>query len=172
MSDQPRWIERVFEFDFPVERYGELIKRLARTPARVEELTDSLSDQDLVTRHEGNWSIQENVGHFLDLEMLFMGRLDDYEARLEELRPADMSNRTTEAAGHNDRDIRELLTEFTQQRDKLVKRLKKLSAETFSRLAYHRRLDLQMRLVDMCHFQAEHDDHHIATIQRLRNTLD
>jgi hypothetical protein len=171
MMDQKPWIERVFEFDFPVERYQELIDRLESTSARLEELTSVLPVQVLVTRHESAWSILENVGHLLDLESLFIGRLDDYAAGAEELRPADMLNRATEAAGHNDRAIRELLTEFAEQRGKLVKRLKKLSEDSFSRSAYHRRLDVQMRLVDMLHFQAEHDDHHIKTITRLKQEL-
>jgi hypothetical protein len=171
MADQQQWVERVFEFEFPVDRYRELIERLERTPARLDELTNALAVRTLVTRHEGAWSIQENVGHLLDLESLFMGRLDDYDAGAEELRPADMTNRATEAAGHNDREIHDLLKEFAEQRGKLVKRLKKLSADAFARSAYHRRLDVQMRLVDMCHFQAEHDDHHIAKIEVLREIL-
>lgn len=36
---------------------------------------------------------------------------------------------------------------------------------------YEARLDVPMRLVDMCHFQAEHDDHHIARIEHLRELL-
>jgi len=171
MSEQPRWVERVFTFDFPVERYADLIDRLEQTPGRLEALTDSLSDRDLVTRCEGAWSIQENVGHLLDLEELFMGRLDDYEAKLEELRPADMSNRATEAAGHNDCDIHELLAEFKRQRARLVRRLKKLRPEAFSHSAYHRRLEVQLRLVDSCHFQAEHDGHHVQRIERIRELL-
>lgn len=168
MSEQQRWIERVFEFDLPAERYAELIERLARTPDRLEELTASLSAEQLVVRREGGWSIQENVGHLLDLETLFMGRLDDYEAGLEELRPADMSNRATDAAGHNDRDIGELLRELREARGQLVKRLSKLPPDMFARSAYHRRLNVQMRLVDQCYFQAEHDEHHVAKIERLR----
>jgi len=171
MTEQRPWVQRVFEFDFPVARYRELIDRLESTPARLEDLTSALPIRALVTKHEGAWSIQENLGHLLDLESLFLGRLDNYAAGDKELRPADMTNRATEAAGHNDREIHELLAEFAEQRGKLVKRLKNLSTDAFSRSAYHRRLDVQMRLVDMLHFQAEHDDHHIRTITRLRQTL-
>jgi hypothetical protein len=167
MTEQPRWVERVFQFDFPVELHGQLIERLACTSQRLEELTGSLRVELLVARPEDGWSIQENVGHLLDLESLFIGRLDDYEAGADELRPADMSNRATDAAGHNDRDIAELLTEFKQARARPVKRLAKLPPEAFSRFALHGRLNVQMRLVDMCYFQAEHDDHHIAKIERL-----
>ena len=167
MAEPQPWIERVFEFDFPIAQYTELIQRLARTPDRLEELTGSLRVEQLVARPEDGWSIQENVGHLLDLESLFMGRLDDYETGLAELRPADMSNRSTQTAGHNDRDIGDLIDEFKQARARLVKRLLKLSPEAFARSAFHRRLDVQMRLVDMCYFQAEHDEHHMATIERL-----
>ena len=141
MEAQQPWIERVFEFDFPVERYGELIQRLARNPDRLEELTGSLRAEQLVARPEGGWSIQENVGHLLELESLFLGRLDDYEAGLAELQPADMSNRATDAAGYNDRDIDELLTEFKQSRARLVKRLSKLPPQAFARSAFHRHSD-------------------------------
>jgi uncharacterized damage-inducible protein DinB len=171
MSELQTWIERVFEFDLAVEQHTELVQRLARTPDRLEELTDSLRAEQLVFRPDGGWSIQENVGHLLDLETLFMGRLDDYEAGVDELRPADMSNRATDAAGHNDRDIHELLSEFGQVRARLVKRLAKLPAEAFSRSAFHRRLNVKMRLVDMCYFQAEHDEHHMAKIERLREQV-
>jgi len=171
MSELQPWIERVFEFDFPVERLTELIQRLGRTPDRLEELTDLLRAEQLVARPEGGWSIQEIVGHLLDLDTLFMGRLDDYEAGLAELRPADISNRATDAVGYNDRDIGELLTEFKQTRARLVKRLSKLPPEAFARSAFHRRLDVQMRLVDMCYFQAEHDEHHMAKIERLRDVV-
>jgi hypothetical protein len=167
MPERQPWIERVFDFDFPVEQYTQLIQRLARTPDRLEELTGSLRVEQLMARREGGWSIQENVGHLLDLESLFMGRLDDFEAGLDELRAADMSNRATEAAGHNDRDMGDLLNEFKQARARLVKRLSRLPPEAFARSAFHRRLNVQMRLVDMCYFQAEHDEHHIETIERL-----
>jgi hypothetical protein len=35
------------------------------------------------------------------------------------------------------------------------------------RTALHPRLKRPMRLVDLCFFVAEHDDHHLATVTRL-----
>ncbi|NIR42742.1 MAG: DinB family protein [Gemmatimonadetes bacterium] len=164
MWQQIPWIERKFSFDFPTGLYPEIIVRLAGTPARLREFTAELPSRTLVKRQDDSWSIQENVGHLLDLEDLFDGRLDDYQSGSDELRPADMSNRATEAAGHNDRPIEELLREFRRRREAIVERLEGLPPEAFGRSAFHARLSLQKRLVDTCYFFAEHDDHHIARI--------
>lgn len=164
MWRQLPWVERKFSFDFPTDLYPEIIVRLAGTPARLEELTAGLSVRALVERHDGSWSIQENFGHLLDLEDLLEGRLDDYESGAEELRAADMSNRATEAAGHNDRAIDGLLRQFRERRESIVRRLEGLPPDAFARSAFHARLALQKRLIDTCYFFAEHDDHHIARI--------
>jgi hypothetical protein len=52
MPNRVPWTQRVFDFGFPTRR-----------------------DRD-------TWSIQENLGHLADLEGLFMGRLDDFDARV------------------------------------------------------------------------------------------
>ena len=49
----------------------------------------------------------------------------------------------------------------------LVDRLDGLEPEAFAAVAHHPRLNVQMRLVDMIFFQAEHDDFHLARISEL-----
>lgn len=167
MSEQLPWVKRRFGFDLPADLYPELIERLRGTPARLEELVSAVPKTLLTVRPGGAWSIQEHVGHLMELESLFTGRLDDYAAGADELRPADMSNRATEEADYNSRDVEELLSEFRACREALVARLEALSPESFSRSAFHRRLGVQMRLADMCFFHAEHDDHHLARMRAI-----
>jgi hypothetical protein len=45
-----------------------------------------------------------------------------------------------------------------------VARLDALTLADAERTAHHPRLDRPMRLVDMCYFAAQHDDHHLAAI--------
>src|SRR5688500_8610704 len=98
-----RWVEREFDFNLPVGGVPCVVERLRGTPARLEELTRGLSRELLTARNvAGAWSIQEQLGHLLDLDELHEGRLEDYAQRLPVLRPADMTNRKTEEAGHND----------------------------------------------------------------------
>ena len=89
------------------------------------------------------------------------------EAGASELRPADVSNRVTHLADHNSRAIDDLLSSFRSQREKFLARLGKLSEDDFSRAALHGRLNVQMRLVDMLYFIAEHDDHHLDRMRSL-----
>ncbi len=168
MSQLPLWFERKFKFDFPVEVYPNLCTRLRGAPPRLEELVRGLSRDQLTRQPEGKWSVQENAGHLLDLEPLWAARVEDFLAGKQELAPADLANRKTHEAQHNQRRIEELLAEFRRARLALVDCLEELSSDNFACTALHPRLKTPMRLVDHLYFIAEHDDHHLARIWELR----
>jgi DinB family protein len=167
MTKRIKWTDRHFDFTFPTGLYPEIIERLRGTPARLEDRIGSLPAVVLRRRDGERWSIQENAGHLLDLESLVMGRLDQYLAGAPELHAADMSNRKTYEASHNSLPAASILSDFRAQRMKIVARLDGLDGEMFARSAFHPRLAVQMRLVDMIFFQAEHDDYHLARISEL-----
>ena len=167
MSRHLKWTDRKFEFTFPVEVYPEMIERVRGTPARLEDRMMSVTAEILTRRDGERWSIQENAGHLLDLELLVSLRLDEYLAGKKTLHAADMSNRKTYDADHNQVPIDSILTGFRRQRTELVNRLDQLPPESFAVVAHHPRLNVPMRLVDMLFFQAKHDDYHLARISEL-----
>ncbi len=167
MSKHLKWTDRTFQFTFPVEVYPEMIERVRGTPARLEDRVKSIAPEILTKRDGERWSIQENAGHLLDLESLVSGRLDEYLAGAKVLHAADMSNRKTYAADHNQVSMQSILTDFRAQRTQLTNRLDSLDSQTFAVVAHHPRLNVPMRLVDMIFFQAEHDDFHLARISEL-----
>ncbi|AXC15799.1 hypothetical protein ACPOL_6581 [Acidisarcina polymorpha] len=69
---------------------------------------------------EQPWSIQENIGHLLDIEPLMSGRLDDFQNKLPKLRAWEETNSDTWRANHNARSLRELMAEFHSARSTLV----------------------------------------------------
>jgi hypothetical protein len=79
-----------------------MIERVRGTPARLEELLAGLSPETLTAQVDGRWSMQENAGHLLDLESLVSQRVEEYLAGNTTLHAADMSNRKTYDASHND----------------------------------------------------------------------
>ena len=164
---RPLWFERKFDFSFPVELYAEIIERLRGTPARIEERVRDVPPALLMRRDGDKWSIQENIGHLLDLDELFAGRFEDYERGLERLRAADLLNQKTHQAQHNSRPAEEILREFRRGRLALVARLESQPPEYFHRTALHPRLNTPMRVTDLLYFVAEHDDHHLARISEL-----
>lgn len=167
MSRHLKWTERSFQFAFPVEVFPEMIERLRGTPARLEDRVKSIAPEILTKRDGERWSIQENAGHLLDLESLVKQRLDEYLAGATVLHAADMSNRKTYDADHNQVSMAAILTDFRGQRTHLVTLLDHLPLDTFASVAHHPRLNLPLRLVDMVFFQAEHDDYHLARISEL-----
>ena len=171
MSELSIWFERKFKFEFPVELYPNLCMRLRGAPARLEELVRDLATEQLVRQLDGKWSMQENAGHLLDLEALWLTRLDDYRTGAETLAPADLTNRKTFEACYNQRPLAEILAAFRRARADTMERLESFPAPLFARTALHPRLKTPMRLVDLLYFVAEHDDHHLAHIWELRRQL-
>ena len=167
MATRILWTQRRFDFDFPVALYPELMERLRGTPARVEDRIQSFPADILTRRHGETWSIQENAGHLVDTEALFMGRLDDYDAGLATLRAADMTNRNTFDARHNDQSLVSIFLAFRRERSAIIACLERLAPDQFARTALHPRLNVPMRLVDMMLFHAEHDDYHLARMTEL-----
>lgn len=169
MVERAAWITRKFSFDYlPLSMYPNVVERVRGTPARLEDLTRSLS-REILTRRDGDkWSIQEHAGHLLDLEQLGMNRLDDYEQGRETLHAADMENRRTHEANHNADTIDNILAAFRAERMEFVRRLDDYDEQFVQKVALHPRLKQEIRVLDLVFFIAEHDDHHLARISELR----
>ncbi len=162
-----RWFNRKFELGLPVSAFPPILARLRSLPDRVERAIEGVSPERLRHRADDRWSMQENVGHLLDLEPLWEQRLDDYDAGATVLHPADLENRKTHEANHNAREIADLLRDLRTVRARIVGRLERMSPSELSRVALHPRLQQPMSVVDLGFFVAEHDDHHLSTITAL-----
>jgi len=161
------WFERKFEFTFPVELHPNLCARLRGTPARLEDLVRGLRREILIRKPGEKWSAQEHAGHLLDLEPLWLARVNDFLTDGDELTPADLKNRKTHEANHNAQPIATILEQFRSARERLVKQAESLDPATITRTKLHPRLKQPMRLVDHLFFAAEHDDHHLAAIWQM-----
>ncbi len=162
-----RWFDRTFALGLRPEAAPELLGRLRRAPERLAKAVGGLKPETLTHRPEGKWSIQENAGHLSDLESLWEQRLDDYDKGATDLHPTDLENRKTHEANHNNRSISDIVSEFSEVRGRIVKRLARMSPAELARTALHPRLQQPMSVVDLCFFVAEHDDHHLRTIEEL-----
>jgi len=163
-----RWFDRTFCFDhLTAEDYPFLVERLRGAPARVTDKLQALSPEILTRREGESWSLQEHLGHLTFLDSLHDGRLDDYDAGAEALRPADLENRRTHEGRLNERALPDLLAAFGTARGRLVARLDEWEPERVLVTAVHPRLRQPMRLVDMVFFTAEHDDHHLTAMNEL-----
>lgn len=167
------WFERKFVFDLPLDSFANVVERLRDAPRRAEWRLRAASPAAITAQPaDGDWSALENLGHLLDLEELWETRIDQIlSGDVETMAPADLENRKTHAADHNARGLDAVLEEFVVARRRILDRLEGRGEADFAKTALHPRLKQPMRLLDLCVFVAEHDDHHIATMaEALRRT--
>ncbi len=161
------WFERTFPTGLPQAMLAVILERLRGTPARLEERLAGRSAAVLTRRLGETWSIQENAGHLLDLEPLWLQRADDLLNRRPVMAPADLQNRKTHEANHNAALLNALLEGFRRARGALLDRLEEAEESVLAHTAPHPRLGAPMNLVDHAYFVAEHDDYHLARISEL-----
>ena len=168
MIAQTPWVERKFEFNFPVGLFPVILERLRGTVPRLDNLVINIPEDKLISKPtpEG-WSVNEQIGHLCDLEELWYGRVEDFLSHARVLRAADMTNAKTKSSDHNSKKINQLLREFANARKKLLAKVEIIDESSASLTSLHPRLQKPMRLVDSLFFAAEHDDHHLAKIREL-----
>jgi len=81
--------------------------------------------------------VQGNAGHLLDLEPLWLRRVEELLAGRTELTPADLENRGIDEANHDAAALPGLLDALRQARGVLIRRLRG-RARRLSRGAHHR----------------------------------
>ena len=110
-----KWFDKKFKFEFSQTEYDKILNQLLQNPDKISNLVLSLPADILTKRVGGKWSIKENVGHLVDLEKLHDGRIDDFIAGLEKLRPADLNNIKTDEANHNSKNIIQIFLEHNKK---------------------------------------------------------
>jgi len=162
------WFERKFA---RIEDNGLLpgiIERLEGSAARLSEKMENHRAPTILEEATGKWSIKKEIGHLIDLEPLWLTRMQQIFDGKEDLVSADLSNEKTHKTPHDKRLIVDLIQEFRQHRAKLVTLLRQAKPVALENAAKHPRLGTPMRAIDLAFFIAEHDDHHLAQITFLQ----
>lgn len=166
--DRPPWAQRKFSFVHPPWMLADFVERLRGTLPRLDALIAGLDDARAQLQLEGKWSIAQNIGHLSDVEELWQERLEDLRKGSRTYTPAIASRFQELAKRHQERSVAETLRELEARRTRLVDALAQASPELQASSAFHERLQVPLRLVDCAQFYAEHDDHHLMRIRRLR----
>jgi hypothetical protein len=166
--DRPQWAQRKFSFVHPQWMLADFVERLRGTLPRLDALIADVDDPRAHLRPEGKWSIAQNIGHLSDVEDLWQERLEDLREGRKTYTPAVGARFQELAERHQVRPVAETLEELEVRRTRLVDALDQASPELQASSAFHERLQVPMRLVDCAQFYAEHDDHHLIRIRRLR----
>lgn len=167
MITRTKWFDRKFPIIEDSSRLLDIIERLEGTGLRIENKLHNSGKSYLQSTAKYKWSIKKQVGHLSDLEPLWLERVRQIKSGEENLKAADLTNKKTEEASHDDEKVKDLIAQFTRQRADLIAELRTCTADQLSNQSKHPRLGTPMKLVDLAYFVAEHDDHHLATIQEM-----
>jgi uncharacterized damage-inducible protein DinB len=167
MTTMAKWLDRTFAENPPAHVFPMIVERIRNTPLIAAAKLEGVSEAALTHRQDELWSLKEHVGHLIDLEDLWNGRFDDFNNGVETLRAADMTNRKTYDADHNRTPIAQLLATFTDVRGGMIGRLDAFTDEQITATAQHPRLNQPMQAIQLVHFIAEHDDHHLTIMHRM-----
>ena len=168
--DSTPWFERSFAKIDDHGRLPAILERLIDAPLRIASRVREVDEDSAGKSLGGKWSVKWEIGHLIDLEPLWYGRVEDLHEGLDELREADLTNAKTHQADHDARELNALVGQFVGLRESLVSKMRSFSDGDIVHSARHPRLKTPMHLVDLAYFVAEHDDHHIEHISRLINT--
>ena len=75
--EQTKWFKRKFDFSKEQNIFPSILERLNGTPILLDYKISTISNLDLKVKFYKGWSIQENIGHLIDLEPIWLGRLQD-----------------------------------------------------------------------------------------------
>jgi uncharacterized damage-inducible protein DinB len=165
---RPPWAERRFAFVHPPWMLQDLVERLRGLLPRLVTALAGLDDSAAHRQYDGKWSIAQNVGHLADVEDLWQERLEDLRHGRATYTAADPARFQSAASGHQERSLAATVEELAAKRSRLIDALSSASPALQRATAMHLRLHTPMRLVDCAQFYAEHDDHHLLRIRRLR----
>ena len=166
-----KWVDHKFNLGIDPGWSHNVITRISDIDVRCEHHCAGLSDEELSTRLNDKWSIKEHIGHLIDLEELHINRIIQFKNLKNNLDAADMSNKKTEASNHNDRSLKDLISELVTEREELIRQFQALNEECMNHAAMHPRLKVEMKPVDLMFFVGEHDDHHLTSIRKIKKKL-
>ena len=165
MNNLP-WFERNLKFGYPKEMLPYFLERLEGSMVRIEAKVKGVDDKTLSVKLNDKWSIKQNIGHLAEVDAIANKRMDEMVNGISPLSPA-----VFEPQDYNPWPIEKVLDLFKTNRLKNLKKYQSLSESDLMKSSLHPRLKVQMTPVDLAWFDAEHDDHHFVTINKILKEL-
>ena len=161
------WFERQFTFGLPAAMLPFYLERLAGTIIRLEEKVKGIPEEILSTKLNTKWSVKQNIGHLAEVDQIANRRIDEILTGVSPLSPA-----VFEPGGdYNRQPVSQVIAFFNDHRKKNLAKYRSLVEADLQKSSLHPRLKVQLTAVDLAWFDAEHDDHHLVTINELLKAL-
>ena len=129
----------------------------------MEQKVEGMSDQKLSEKKDGKWSVKQNIGHLAEVDEIALKRIDEMLSGKPVLSPAVFEPKQD----YNKMQVDDVINFFKKSREANLKVYNSLSDTDLAKTSLHPRLKIMMNPVDLAMFDAEHDDHHLVTINQI-----
>lgn len=159
------WFERHFNSGLPAGMLPFYLERLEGTIWRLEHKVNGIAEELLSAKCDDKWSIKQNIGHLAEIDEIGNKRIDEILWGISPMSPAVFEP----TRDYNTKPVTEILNFFRENRLKNLGKYKKLTEDDLKKSSLHPRLKVIMTPVDLASFEADHDDHHLVTINSILN---
>ncbi len=157
------WFDRQFTFGLGADMLPYYLERLTGTAARLKEKLRNVPDEKLSHQPNGKWSIKQHIGHLAEVDEIANKRIDEMQASVTPMSPAVFEPK----GDYNAMPIDDVINLFIDNRRRNLDKYRSLRQADLGKASLHPRLKVLMTPVDLALFDAEHDDHHLVTINEI-----
>ena len=147
------------------------IAKLAAFPVRIETLVAPLNATQLTFRpHHNEWSIQEHIGHLIDIDCIYMERIALIRAKEHQPFALFSIDGMHQHGNYQAQSIDALMTLLHATRSEMVCVLRDLSAGEFMRIgldAYFGEITLARLVEILANHEDEHYNHMCTIVARV-----
>jgi hypothetical protein len=140
------------------------IETIAAFPDKLRAHVGKLSDAVLRFKPAGKeWSVIENVGHLIDIDVLMRGRISKITASDNPALEMLDIDASVQERGYQQKQIGALLYSFAEQRAETVERLRVLRPDAFARVGAHPTRGA-ISVAEILNILVNHDQAHVKQI--------
>lgn len=147
-----------------MQDFRDNVQRLVEFPQQLSRITDGLTDAQLRFKPANEWSVIENIGHLIDIDELYVGRVDRILAEERPEFPRFEPDPLVATKGYQQMDGHALLQQFIATRQATIDGLSTIEPDELDRAGMHAVYG-EMTLRRLVDHLANHDQKHLVQIQ-------
>jgi uncharacterized damage-inducible protein DinB len=146
-----------------MDEFAAHIAKLCAFPAHLQTVVASLTDAQLQFKPANEWSVIENIGHLIDIDELYVGRVDRILAEERPEFPRFEPDPLVATKGYQQMDAHALLQQFIATRQATIDGLSTIEPDELDRAGMHAVYG-EMTLRRLVDHLANHDQKHLVQI--------
>jgi hypothetical protein len=146
-----------------VQDFHDNVRRLVEFPHQLTQVVQALTEAQMRFKPANEWSVIENIGHLIDIDELYVGRVDRILAEERPEFPRFEPDPIVVAKGYQQMNGHDVLQQFIATRQATIDGLSTIEPDELDRAGMHAVYG-EMTLRRLVEQLANHDQKHMVQI--------